>query len=367
MNEQDINNPSPVASLPFRKRLRWLKRYQTCAFDNFIPLPLAKVSALYDRQLGTTSITSIDVNDDQTPPQLLGTLYLLKDKEVNLATLPDPHYVAYIHEVTPTEYGQPYWYKKDYFVVDKARYKDYKANYMESAPIWGGFLHEKPTAIASFHNIPGSLSAFKVNLPSHYHVENGGKSVMQPFTFERYLKLYHILELQYDINIIDKIQSLPRNNLTQLGGYLAQYGKTEEHLRLLAVIKQDPRLNYDRIANLFNLLKTNPDYLARAKTIFFTFGKDNNPLAKWESQFDQVMADLNGFTQANCSRFGLATNRDAYNQLVAKIAGYWIYRVRCCIAHNKIGEYIATGADEEFVAMAIEPLLREVIYQAFQA
>lgn len=369
MNENDLSNPSsPQPAYPFRKGLRWLKRYQTCALNNFIPLPLANVSTLYDRQPDTPLVTAIDINDDRA--QRLGTLYLLKDKEVNLASLADPHYVAYIHEVTSTEYGQPYRYKKDYFIVDRTRYKDYKAKYMDSAPIWGGFVHE-PITITSFRNrnTPGSLSAFEVSLPSHYHVENGVKSVMQPFAFDRYLNLYHILELHFDIDIIEKIQSLSSGNLTKLGGYLTQYGTTKELIRLEAVIKRKPPLDYQRIANLFSLLKVNPDYLARAKIIFFDFGRDSNPIKEdQEAKFDQIMGDRDGFIPDNCiTKFGLVRNMNDYNQLVIKIAAYWIYRIRCCIAHNKIGEYIATSTDEEFVAMAIEPILREVLYQAFKA
>ncbi|NES18002.1 MAG: hypothetical protein F6K41_03525 [Symploca sp. SIO3E6] len=60
---------------------------------------------------------------------------------------------------------------------------------------------------------------------------------------------------------------------------------------------------------------------------------------------------------------GILLNK--YETIIIKIAAYWIYRVRSCIAHNRIGEYIMLPEDEEFIVEFAEPLLREVLYQVF--
>lgn len=41
------------------------------------------------------------------------------------------------------------------------------------------------------------------------------------------------------------------------------------------------------------------------------------------------------------------------------------YNVRCCTAHNRIGEYVISNDDEGFVVEFAEPLLREVLCQIF--
>ena len=53
--------------------------------------------------------------------------------------------------------------------------------------------------------------------------------------------------------------------------------------------------------------------------------------------------------------------------LIINIATYWIYRVRSSIAHSRIGEYVMSTSDEEFVVEIAEPLLRSVLVQVFHA
>ena len=58
------------------------------------------------------------------------------------------------------------------------------------------------------------------------------------------------------------------------------------------------------------------------------------------------------------------TNK-GYDNLVIEFSAYCIYRVRCCISHNRIGEYVMSNDDEGFVVEFAEPLLREVLCQIF--
>lgn len=44
---------------------------------------------------------------------------------------------------------------------------------------------------------------------------------------------------------------------------------------------------------------------------------------------------------------------------------YLIYRVRCSIAHSRIGEHILTQSDEEFVANVAEPLLKSLLIEIY--
>jgi len=54
---------------------------------------------------------------------------------------------------------------------------------------------------------------------------------------------------------------------------------------------------------------------------------------------------------------------DEYSQKICEISAYWVYRIRCSIAHNKIGEYILNYKDEEFLVNCAEPFLKEIVFQ----
>jgi hypothetical protein len=58
---------------------------------------------------------------------------------------------------------------------------------------------------------------------------------------------------------------------------------------------------------------------------------------------------------------GVPNSRVIYDKLILETAAYWVFRVRCCIAHHRIGEYLLTQLDEEFVVEFAEPLLLGVL------
>jgi hypothetical protein len=60
-------------------------------------------------------------------------------------------------------------------------------------------------------------------------------------------------------------------------------------------------------------------------------------------------------------------NAEEYKTLLLKVTGYWIYRIRSSIAHNKIGEFIMEDIHQEFVVEIGEELLLEVIKQIFSS
>lgn len=57
---------------------------------------------------------------------------------------------------------------------------------------------------------------------------------------------------------------------------------------------------------------------------------------------------------------------EKHKSFILAIATYWIYRIRCSIAHHKIGEYMMGYDDEEFVVEFAEPLLKEIILESFK-
>jgi len=176
-----------------------------------------------------------------------------------------------------------------------------------------------------------------------------------------------LLELRFDYDIVERIKNLG-DDLKGIGQIFSDFGR-EEVRRLKSVI--EPRIkNVDALEVRLNGVKHSADCEERAKDIFFRYGKDTNPLRDKESQYDLVMVQ-GGFSKDLAKSAKLIGGPEAaldaiYRKLLIDVASYWIYRVRSSIAHSRIGEYVMTSSDEEFVVEFAEPLLREVIVQVFR-
>lgn len=235
-------------------------------------------------------------------------------------------------------------------------------------------LVEKPELFlnyADFPSLPFTLAITEITaidnlkLPTIWHKENLIRGVQQPYAFERFLKNYHLLELLFDWQIIQKIKALD-TDIYGAGLILKSYGKGEEINRLIECVENGIN-NYDKIGSLINEIR---HFRPKAIDIFYTYGKvDSNPLLVSKDDFTnshkfELILDNGGFTEANLRTHNNTQQRD-YNKFIIKLSCYWVYRVRSSIAHAKIGEYQLTYADEEFIVKFAEPLLKEILVQCF--
>ena len=336
-----------------------------CTLNGMIPIPVDAVSFSY---AGDEDIEIYDEGGNY-----LGVLCICKAiTGINIDRLTDARYIAYIHEVDKHEFklGLPFKFTKNYLVIDVSEYDNYKNKYMSSAPIWGGFFHSNAESSLqeAYRFQPSKLIARTgIELPTRYHQESSIRSVVQPYAFERFLKLYHLLELIFDWNLVQEIKSL-NDDLQGIGQLLNEYsGNNElERLKVLLKSKCNDNKKIDKIANCLNKIKS-PDYLDKGIKIFFNYSKSGNPYNKINGVIPfQDLMNRGGFTRSNSrdsSITGITENN--YKGLVIDFSAYCIYRVRCCIAHNRIGEYVMSNDDEGFVVEFAEPLLREVLCQIF--
>jgi hypothetical protein len=339
-----------------------------CVFNGLIPFPLLTISSSYRED------EDIEVIDEYNQP--LGLLCFCKslDEESleNLDSITDAQYIAYIYEVgrDSFELNLPFRFQKNYFVVYEHRYEEYVTKYMEYASLWGGFVHANDvetehdrayTFKPSFIKAHSSLA-----FPTQYHAKKCFRSAEQPYAFERFLQLYHLLELIYDWDFINRLKGLD-DDLTDLGIWLKKYSTRDDIDRLKSIFKvryEEGKLDVESISNSLN--EGFPCYLDEAKKIFFEFGKGSNPYKDNMPNFDGFIRG-GGFAAENIQRYlGNNFTGRKRDEFVIDVAAYWIYRVRCCIAHNKIGEYVMSHEDEEFVARFAEPLLRTVLLQVFK-
>lgn len=300
--------------------------------------------------------------------KLYGFLCLCKSLgHVDIGRITDAQYAAYVAEVPKEQYGLPYRFEHDYVVLKKANYQSYVSEYMQSSPLWGGFVHLDGTIMipSPCVCIPNELVMVPgIQVPTAFHSESVVRSVLEPFAFERFLKLYHLFELQFDLEVVDRIRGLG-DDLFGIATILNQYRRTDcERLKSLIQEKCD---DIAGIQQALNGILADQSLWDKGKEIFFAFGKEDNPFKDdaRKAKFYSMM-DRGGFSLDNARACNLASGEREFAAMVQNVATYWIYRVRCCIAHNRIGEYVMTAQYEGFVTTFAEPLLRVLLLQAFR-
>src|SRR5689334_13909486 len=113
----------------------------------------------------------------------LGLLVLTSGYELDLSSISDHFYMAYVTEVPWMLYGAPYVMRYFYVIVDASDLTDYVTNYLDAAPLWGGFVHlQNPSSLVPpYKGSPLKIVADKgLTLPTPYHAEHMYRSVVQP-------------------------------------------------------------------------------------------------------------------------------------------------------------------------------------------
>lgn len=285
----------------------------------------------------------------------IGLLCFCRGLPAEIEKISKWRFTAYLTEIAENEFNQPYWFRYDYAVIDEPRVLHYLANYASSAPLWGGFSH-RAQQVQYVRKVPSLRIIDGIRIPTAHHGEAMDRAVGAGHSYDRYLKLYHQLELLFDWVIVKRVQALA-DDLVGIGQLMAAY--SQQDFQRLDRLLEDFCTDTDRLLQNMVRLVTHE---ALARTIFQDFAKDANPLKQKWNEF-VTMAKSGGMDLPAFKKAKLGTTAEERVRLTRKIAAYWIYRIRCCIAHNRIGEYVMTGADERFVVEFGEPLLREVLVQ----
>ena len=219
-------------------------------------------------------------------------------------------------------------------------------------------MEDLPNNIFSKTKSYNQLVAIKdVKIDRNFYFDTLELIIVETNPFNRFLKLYHLIEMQFDMHTAVKINSLlsAGNREKEISRTLKDYNREDiERLKSLFTLK----LNCNSFVSLLDNVIS---FKTIADSIFYEYGKDSNPI-KQKTQFDTIVSK-GSFSQTNINDV-LGNSR--FNEIVPKIIAYWIYRVRSSIAHNKLGEYLMSVQDEDFIIDFAEPLIREVIIQCYK-
>lgn len=321
--------------------------------NGYVALPIGSLAPHID------SDEDIEIIDDYNI--LLGYLCLTKSiYEVSFTSLTESQQIAYLTEIDDHQIST-YVFKNNYLVIDVKQLSRYKHKYMPTSSIWGGFQEASNTEY-----LPYKVKFTKIyarsgfSLPTDAHKSVAVTSTLDRFSLERYLKLYHLLELGFDWDIVNQIKLLG-NDMKGIGKILGSYGGNEVDLLKKIISK-----SYDIKSLEIKLSVVFDDSIFdKAIEIFFHYEKETNPLKNEKKDKFVALKDRGGFSFENAKNEKLASKADEYETLIKNIAAYWIYRTRCGIAHHRIGEYIITLDDEHFIVDFMEPLIKEIICQVF--
>lgn len=243
----------------------------------------------------------------------------------------------------------------------------YKEAYMQGSDLWGGFSHRKMEIIE--HSESSSINAIpNIRFPTEAHKNKAFYATSSDNSFTRFLSKYQIIELMFDYITVARIR-VSQDNLFEFRDIMNAYGRDD--IVLLKSILKSYVLDISKLSELMYEFASFEDTTIE---IFQKHSKDSNPLKDevtfgkfWEAIKSKKLtyADINANSELKFTSLPKLDKggEEKFATAIVNIVAYWIYRVRCSIAHNKIGEHIFSDKDESFILEAAEPILDEVLRQ----
>jgi hypothetical protein len=273
---------------------------------------------------------------------------------------------VFIHDVEDEQLGlsDTHTFKSHYLLIHKNFYAQYKSDFLASSPIWGGFTHTN--AGSKYRKVSSAITLpTKMSIPTSRHLDDLNKAIFSSNGFDRFLKYYHQLELLFDVIFVSKIRGLPKSSIEGFGAVVKDYQRKE--LESLKNIFKDYITHPSKLLNIMSFCAP---YTIIMEAVFQDHSKDGNPISPEKAhKWPNFLSYLQGAdkTSKNAKALDLINQdkSDLLDSLIIHVSAYWIYRIRCSIAHNKIGEFMFNDSHEEFVAEIGERLLKEALQQIF--
>ncbi|REA63573.1 hypothetical protein DSL64_03780 [Dyadobacter luteus] len=275
--------------------------------------------------------------------------------------LTENKYIAYLSDVDIDVFLVKELVMKSSYAVIHEDYLDlYYNKYFKTASIWGNYSHDTRHSLSSKQlNIPSITLIPDLKHSSNFHRSNSLKALLQPYCFERFLKKYHQIELLYDLEVVDRIKAL-KNDLIGIAGIMSDLGSNE--LNRLKLVLKGRITDYSAIATI---AYKSTEYYAISETLFHVFSKTGDPMKSNEAEFESFMK-LPSFSETDIRTLRKKITTTTYEHFIIDLISYWIYRIRSSIAHQRIGEYILTENEEDFILNFAEPLIDEVLIQIYK-
>ncbi|MGE6468590.1 hypothetical protein [Serratia proteamaculans] len=340
-------------------------------FNNYVIIPVKAI----ERSIDIISADDIDIYDKNNNP--IGYLCPLSfpENKHTVSRMNEYRLFSYfVDRLASATQSDEYTFLNHYVAIDEFYFEYYKS-VMNTTEYWGGYTHKdiNPSSSRVVHRIDIHEG---IKIPSINHEDSIVLAIHSTSTFERFLKYYHQIELLFDSLFIAKLKSINSHDLKDYSSIMREFNQAKRsELDTLKYILNKYLNDYDSIINKMALVCNHSQI---ADDMFYKVGKDSNPL-KNSDEWDLLTSLLSTSTldtatcfngrQINGTKIKLITHNklETFRDFIIRLCSYWIYRIRCCIAHNKIGEYIFSYNDEKFVSDFGEHLLTAIIKDVFSS
>lgn len=324
------------------------------AINEFVALPLEVISS------GIAQGTDIEISDQGG--NSMGTLCFCRSLGNALVTeLTIWQYVAFLSDAEPDEiYDDHYSFKRDYVVLETSFLMEYIDQYFSSAPLWGKFSHTPIANLEHTVEMEGITAIPGIRIASQYHQQSINRYLHSNNPFERFLRIYQSIELLFDYVLVRRIKLLD-DNISGFSQIYADFGRSEID-RLRRIMKEF----CSNPVSIASSLEISSLFKEDRHDIFFKHNKSGNPFSdasKWEKLVECL--DGHAFNASTLKNKRLINKEEDFPDIVIDLASYWIYRIRCSIAHNRVGEFVLQDSHRAFVAEFAEPLVLEAAKQIF--
>lgn len=322
--------------------------------DQFAIIPVAAVSSSLRQD--------VDVEVVDPAGNSLGTLcFTLPLGSVTRSDLTVWQFAAYLADCSKEEiHDSHYTFKSNYIIIESSRVHEYRTDYMNSSPIWGRFSHAPLPSVESLQSIDKITAIPGIAIVSNHFSEAFSRYIYANNPLERFLRLYQSIELLFDFILVKRIKKLD-NNIMGFPQLLSTYGSKELD-RLRAIISEFCS-NPQGLVDTFYL---SSNHVTEREDIFFKHGKKENPCGEVETWTKLVgIIDCGEFTEQKLKIEKLVNNNRPMDKLIFDICSYWIYRIRCSIAHNRVGEFVLEDKHFPFISEFAEPMMLEVVKQVY--
>lgn len=321
----------------------------TVGSEKFIGLSVQYVSPLL-------AVDLLSVKDSLMEVAILNNRMV---EPIQLSQLPWPDALAYLSTVHHTEFNGPGVHVPPVLIVSETVFVTYKQKFHGSVN-WSGFiLSDDPMSslvVPSTNKITEIRQRDKLR-PEHRSLSSVlATSVTQVYPSLVFLTRYHLVELMLDKSIVDEIKALDED-LHGIGKTLKRLSG-DEYERLQKYIVPNLR-NLPGIEDVLRVLVEWPNWIDRFLEMAFEFDKKSNPIGSHQVEFEEFL--LNGvFDRHSWNRARLPST---YEEIVKRLSCYIFYRLRCSVAHRKIGEYLLEDDDEKMYLELGLPLANVMLEQ----
>lgn len=276
-----------------------------------------------------------------------------------------PRYIAYVKDCSNLEVvnvDKNHTFKKSYLFIKKELADEYRDSHMDKSALWGGFTHDENRDSYRSSQTQSLVAGSSIKLPTFEHQQKLNSAILSDNGFDRFLKKYQLLELLFDYICVARLRTI-ESSLKDFRGVMSKYSREDiDNLRSLLT-------EYiDDISPLLPSLYEAEGYQTLVENIFQTYSKDSNPLkdsSNWNKFWIRLDTGDLEYRENDTSKFLKYGSEEEYRIVILKIVAYWIYRIRCSIAHNKIGEFLFENSHENFVIEIGEKLLDQIIESVF--